>query len=420
MEVEHHLVMAGLDVDGAQHVVDAAHGHLLSIDRRRPSRVVDLGEDDQSARLRAHLVLEVVGLVGRQLDRRRRVERLGLSERLLKLLVGHGLVGHVDGADAVELLVGVIYIADLVHKPGVALGVGVAQRHGLSALQRQDEVAGVEHIEHGERLASIHLRHVAIGGGHGLHAGLHLGTDISLDQLLIAAELGCMIASDALMEIGGIVLVEGVRGEVEHAVVEVLVLQDQVVGLRGLHGRVALASRHEHPVVEVALVHLPQIHEAEHGQQAHEDACVDLFHLEEQETGEADEDDDDRSPCVGRDHRLAHRLQAAEDHALDVGRHALDIGKHLCFLVARERTHHARDEGQQQGDASRQTEADIDPAHLLAQEVGLVHDPLEGQDGEQRNGKFGNHENRGHRAELRVHRHVVDEEVGQRHEIFTP
>ena len=45
---------------------------------------------------------------------------------------------------------------------------------------------------------------------------------------------------------------------------------------------------------------------------------------------------------------------------------------------------------------------------------------LQGKECEQRDCEFGDDQNRGHRAEFGVHRHVVDEEVGKRHEIPTP
>ena len=45
---------------------------------------------------------------------------------------------------------------------------------------------------------------------------------------------------------------------------------------------------------------------------------------------------------------------------------------------------------------------------------------LEGQHGKERDGELGDDEDRGYRTELGVHRHIVDEKVGQRHEVLTP
>ena len=43
---------------------------------------------------------------------------------------------------------------------------------------------------------------------------------MSLDEFLIAAQFGCMIASDRLMEIAGLILIECVAGKVEHTIIE--------------------------------------------------------------------------------------------------------------------------------------------------------------------------------------------------------
>ena len=47
---------------------------------------------------------------------------------------------------------------------------------------------------------------------------------MGIDELLIATELGSMVASDALQVERGLVLVEGRCGEVQHPEVEGLVL----------------------------------------------------------------------------------------------------------------------------------------------------------------------------------------------------
>ena len=122
-----------------------------------------------------------------------------LAELLTELLVGDSLMVQVDLPHAVDLLVGVVDIVNLVDKPRVALYVWILQGHGLSALQRQDEVFGVEHVQHRPLFRSVDLGHVAAGLRDGRRHLLHLGSDIGVDHLLIAAQLGRMISADALV-----------------------------------------------------------------------------------------------------------------------------------------------------------------------------------------------------------------------------
>ena len=42
------------------------------------------------------------------------------------------------------------------------------------------------------------------------------------------------------------------------------------------------------------------------------------------------------------------------------------------------------------------------------------------QHGKEGNGELGNDQNRGYRPEFRIHRHIVDEEVCQTHEVLSP
>ena len=110
----------------------------------------------------------------------------------------------------VELLVGVVNILDVANKPGVAKSISVKHRHRLSTLQRQNEVFGVKHVEHGVDRVACHLCHVALSLSYCRVGLLHLWRDVSVDELLIAAKLCSMIAADALVVIRGLVLVERV------------------------------------------------------------------------------------------------------------------------------------------------------------------------------------------------------------------
>ena len=141
----------------------------------------------------------MVGLVAFQGDHRLSVLRHSLSELLLKLLVSHSFMLEIDLSHFVYLLIGVVDIVELVNIPRVAVDIRVLQRHGAVVLQGQDKVFCIEHVEHGEDGVAVDLSHVTAGLSDGRHHLLHLRSDVCLDHLLITAELGSMIATDALV-----------------------------------------------------------------------------------------------------------------------------------------------------------------------------------------------------------------------------
>ena len=120
---------------------------------------------------------------------------------------------------------------------------------------------------------------------------------MGIDEFLIAAQFGSMIASDALQVVGGLVLVEGRGGEVEHTEVGSLFRSDRLL---------AHAGRDEHAVVEIALVDLPHIDQTEHHQTGGHQLYTYLLILIEQEEEGADDDNPERAPAVGSEHRHAH------------------------------------------------------------------------------------------------------------------
>ena len=171
--------------------------------------------------------------------------------------------------DLVQLLVGIVNIVQAVHKPGIAIGIGILQRHGGLTLQGNDEVLRVQHVQYGEDAVAVHLGHIAGSLVEGLAQPIDFRTDIGIGQFLIAAQLGSMIAADALQIERGLVLVEGIRGQIQHTIVGRLVLQDMVNGCRLGHGFLANALRYEHRVVQVTLVDLPHVNQTQHRQQSY-------------------------------------------------------------------------------------------------------------------------------------------------------
>ena len=254
-------MLAGSNVERPQNVVDTSQLSRLTVDGGRPTRIIVLREDDDASPTRLHIVGEVVRLVGYERYERGLILLGSLAQLLLKALVGNSLMAQIELLDGIYLGIGIVNIADLVDKPGVAVGVWILYGHRLSSLQRHDDVARVEHVEHREDGVAIHFRHITGSIGDGRHECLHLGHDVVLYHLLIAAQLGSMIAADALVVIARLVLVERVRSHVEHTVVALCggVLKNHLVGLGELLRSLALALRNKHVVAEIALVDRPHV-----------------------------------------------------------------------------------------------------------------------------------------------------------------
>ena len=229
-----------------------------------------------------------------------------------------------------------------------------------------------------------------------------------------------MVTADALVEVSGLVLVESIGSEVQHTVVQTLVFQDLHVGRRRLLRHVTLALRHEHTVVQITLVHLPQVDEAEHQQGGDHIIGAHLLHPVTEEQGETDQNHDDRTPCVGTDHGGTHRRDIGENRPCRIAVHALYAVDHLAFLIADERPRHVGEQGDQGRHAGRQGKADIGVLHLPTQQVRLVDEAFQRQGGQQRYGELGDDEDARHGTELRIHRDVIEEEVGESHEVVPP
>ena len=78
-----------------------------------------------------------------------------------------------------------------------------------------------------------------------------------------------MIATDTLMIIAGLVFIKRIRGEVQYSIVECLVAQNQFIRLCLLLRSLTLTFWNKHLVVQITLVHRPQVNEAEHHNDSH-------------------------------------------------------------------------------------------------------------------------------------------------------
>ena len=209
------------------------------------------------------------------------------------------------------LVIGILHILYLVNEPGIAIHIWVLYGYGLTALQGEDKVFRVQHVQHRTDIVTVHLCHVTTGLCHRLRKRLHLRCDIRLYQFLITTQFGGMITADALMIIAGLILVERVRGEVQHTIVKTLVAQYQLIRLCLLLGCLTLRCRHEHLVVQITLVHLPQVNQAQHQDGPYHIVGLQFTILVKQQDTRSDDDDPERTPAVGREYCLTHFRQVA-------------------------------------------------------------------------------------------------------------
>ena len=172
-----------------------------------------------------------------------------------------------------------------------------------------------------------------------------------------------MVATDALMIVTCLILVEGVRGEIQHTVVKTLVTQDQFIRLCLLLGSLTLRLRYEHLVVQITLVDNPQVEETEH-----EDAC-DGIHLlqfavvEEQQDGRTHQNNPERTQTVAGEHRLTHLRQVRHQRSHMLCRQTLQC----IHLIGGDETveEHRREECHQQTYTACENEARQQRLHHL-------------------------------------------------------
>ena len=217
-------------------------------------------------------------------------------------------MAEVHLAQGIQLLIGTVHIRQAIHEPGIAQRIVVVQRNGLAILQRHDDIAHIKHVEHGPDAIALDLGHFALSRSHGAHQPLHLRCDVSINQFLIAAQLGSVIAADALMVIARLVLIERTLRKVQYAIVTAvaLVLQDKLIGLGQLLCGLALALRHKHVVVQIALVHLPHINKTQHDDGTNHIFALQFLGHEQQQAHGAYQDNGERTPGIGCEHGLAH------------------------------------------------------------------------------------------------------------------
>ena len=333
-------------------------------------------------------------------------------------------LADVDLAECSQFLVGVICHLHIVNHPGVAHGPRVLHGQGLLVLQWHDGILHVQHVQHGEERVAAYAVQPPARLGNGLVHREEFILEIGLDEFLIAAELGRMIAADALVPVGGGVVVEGGNGQVGHAVIGGRVQQDGLVGECLLVGQCWGLWSREHVVTEVSLVDIPEVGSAEHQQTDSHGHGGYFLEIIGGEHGAAHQDDQQRATGIGLHHGAAHLVEVGQDgreHVLRDVAFGHGILQHLHLagtdIGAEEHVGHQPEE---QGEAAGEGQGRSEGRLVAGEPVLLLHDIPQRQHGQQGDGELGNDEDGGHGAELVIHGYVVEEEVGPRHEVLAP
>ena len=123
-----------------------------------------------------------------------------------------------------------------------------------------------------------------------------------VDKVLIAAKLGCVVASHRMQIIGSAGLVEGIGSKVHHP--EIPFILEYLLLVR-LHLEVAVVLLCAHPVViaEEALVHRPQVSEHQNSERGNERSIFELVRKMQREHSGSQRNENERTPGIGPQHR---------------------------------------------------------------------------------------------------------------------
>lgn len=89
----------------------------------------------------------------------------------------------------IQLIVGIINIFHTVNHPRIAIGIRIEQGHGLIVAQRQNEILGIEHIEHREQRVAFDHCHIAHSRRHSRKEFVHFRLYVGVNQFLITTQV---------------------------------------------------------------------------------------------------------------------------------------------------------------------------------------------------------------------------------------
>ena len=220
------------------------------------------------------------------------------------------------------------------------------------------------------------------------------------------------------MIVGCLVLVECVRCQVQHTIIQSLVLQNLLICLTHLLWSLTLALWHKHSVVKITLVYRPQVYQTEHQNNAHRILLLQFTIYYTKQHACTNKNNVERAHCISSKHSLTHIYQVACKWSYVLLRQCCQCS----YLAARNKVveEHGWHYTEQQGYTTCQRKAYAHILHSGLHHFWLVKQFLKRHHGQQWNGEFSYYEYRCHRTELGVHWDVIEEEVGESHEVLTP
>ena len=207
--------------------------------------------------------------------------------------------------------------------------------------------------------------------------------------------------------------------DVHHAVVHRRVLKYLPVR-SGERERLALSqlTGHETVGVEIALIHHKEVDSHKHRKQRAHGRHLDLAENEHVQDASAESDKYETTERIGRNHRHSHGLRGGEYRRIRSLGEVCPVG--VALLLRQERPEHRRRHNAQKTDEQAYPERDKHRPAVTLRIAASVNQSLHCKYGKQGNGKLRHHEYARHRAELIVHREVVDHQVGEPHHVMSP
>ena len=234
-----------------------------------------------------------------------------------------------------------------------------------------------------------------------------------VDQILVAAQLGGAVAADGFQVVGGAGVVERIRSQVHHPEVRIRVLQELLfIRLHGVGG-LGVLGRLEIAVVEIALVDGPQVGQDEDAERGDHPGGLEFLGHEEPEDRERGRDEEEAAPGVAREEGGAVGHDGAVERFGNLRFKGGVVG-------AGEREDRTAQQGEEQAQAGRHAAGNIEFLPGLFLGYVTVHQGLDSQEAQQGHGDFRHDQDRGDGPELVVERKVVEEELGEAHEVVPP
>lgn len=301
------------------------------------------------------------------------------------------------------------------HEPGIAQTLSVGQ--GI-AVAVYDDILGVEHGQ--DRIVLQAFLQIGDCGGRGddgidiRSQTAHLRSDMEIYQILIPLELGRTVSAYSLVVVADDSVVEGIDTQVQDTVRDVAVLMYGVVHRTGIELGVEIAHGDKMLLVQIPLVHSPQVREKQDSYNCHGRQSLQLpLPCGEEHTCRKD-NEYQRAEGIGPQKTAAVVLESTDEQVIGP--------EYGCIARRGEVTGQTRKEGEEQGYAAGNPEGGQQAVLYLLLRQGFLAEKggIETENAHQRDGHLEDDQNHGDGAELIVQRSILEEQLGEPHEMRAP